>query len=47
MAVLEDTQSEVQSIDYTVEQPQAPTYVYQQITDLEELTAGEMCIRDR
>ena len=40
VAVLEDTQSEVQSIDYTVEQPQAPTYVYQQITDLEELTAG-------
>lgn len=40
VTVLEGTQSEVQSIDYTVEQPQAPTYVYQQITDLEELTAG-------
>ena len=40
MAVLEDTQSEIQSIDYTVEQPQTPSYVYQQITTLEELTAG-------
>ena len=40
MAVLEGVQSEIQSIDYTVEQPQAPSYVYQQITTLEELTAG-------
>lgn len=40
VAVLEDTQSEIQSIDYTVEETQDPTYVYQQITDLEDLTAG-------
>ena len=40
MAVLEGVQSEIQSIDYTVEQPQTPSYVYQQITTLEELTAG-------
>ena len=40
VAVLEGVQSEIQSIDYTVEQPQTPSYVYQQITTLEELTAG-------
>ena len=40
VAVLGDTQSEIQSIDYTVEETQDPTYVYQQITDLEDLTAG-------
>ena len=40
VAVLEDTQSEIQSIDYTVEETQDPTYVYQQITDLEDMTAG-------
>lgn len=40
VAVLEDILSEVQSIDYTVEEPQAPVYVYQQITDLEDLKAG-------